>query len=245
LGLTYRFRELFYVPAVYAAVLPSTLLLSALLLASQVARADDPQPAAEDKPPALSLTIEGPVDAELAPVAGRLTELFYQCYPKLLARFENPKLPAPRKLRLVFDPDLKIPAYCSGDNITVGVKWLKQHPEDIGLFTHELSHSVQAYPSNNASWMTEGIADYARKLYGPAKQPGWNLPAKLRANQSYKDSYGTTARFLVWLDEKHPGTVDKLHHRMQEGKFDIDDFKDFTGKDVDTLWREYVQELDR
>jgi hypothetical protein len=41
----------------------------------------------------LTLTIEGSIDAELAPVAGRLTTLFYECYPKLLYRFENPANP--------------------------------------------------------------------------------------------------------------------------------------------------------
>jgi len=219
-------------------------LLSPCWVVSAQDDAAKPEPA-ETKPPELRLTIEGPVDAELAPVAGNLVELFYVSYPKLLARFENPDKPAPRRIRLVFDPNLKIPAHCSGDRVTVGVKWLKAHPEDIGLLTHELTHSVQAYPKSDPGWMTEGIADYARSLYGPEKQPGWNFPKKLRANQSYKDSYGVTARFLVWLEEKHPGSVDKLHRAMQNKTFEIEDFSEFTGKDVDTLWRECVTELDK
>jgi hypothetical protein len=201
--------------------------------------------AEKKEPEPLRLTIEGPVDAELAPVAGKLAEHFYQCYPKLLARFEHPDKPAPRRIRIVFDPKLRIPAHCSGGTVTVGVEWLKKNPDDIGMLAHELTHAVQVYPKSDPGWLTEGIADYARQLYGPDKQPGWQLPEKLRAQQSYKDSYRVTARFLVWLDEQHPGTVDKLHREMQNRTFEIDDFKEFTGDDVDTLWRACVTELDK
>lgn len=193
----------------------------------------------------LRLTIEGPVDAELAPVAGKLAEHFYQCYPKLLARFEHPDKPAPRRIRIVFDPKLRIPAHCSGGTVTVGVEWLKKNPDDIGMLAHELTHAVQAYPKSDPGWLTEGIADYARQLYGPEKQPGWELPEKLLAQQSYKDSYRVTARFLAWLDEKHPGTVDKLHREMQNRTFELEDFQEFTGEDVDTLWRACVTEQDK
>ena len=188
----------------------------------------------------LTLAIAGPVDADLAPVAGRLTTLFYESYPKLLKRFENPATPASRDIRLVFAPGLKIPAQCSGHQIEVSTDWLRKHPDDIGLLTHELTHVVQAYPPNEHGWLTEGIADYARQLYGPDKQPGWKLPDRLRATQSYTDSYGTTARFLVWLDAKHPGTVDKVHRRMQEGGFRTDEFRGLTGSGVDELWRAAV-----
>ncbi len=193
--------------------------------------------------PELTLVLEGPVDAEFAPIAGQLTALFYECYPKLLTRFEHPTRKAPRKIRLIFDPKLDIPAHCSGDRVTVGIKWLKAHPDDIGLLTHELTHTVQAYPDSNPGWLTEGIADFARKVYGPEKQPGWNFPARLSSQQSYTNSYGVTARFLVWIDTKHPGTVDTLHRRMQDREFRLEDFKTATGKTVDELWRECVEEL--
>lgn len=193
--------------------------------------------------PELTLILEGPVDAEFAPIAGRLTTLFYECYPKLLTRFEHPTRKAPRRIRLIFDPKLDIPAHCSGDRVTVGIKWLKAHPEDIGLLTHELTHAVQAYPDSNPGWLTEGIADYARKVYGPEKQPGWNFPARLSPQQSYTNSYGVTARFLVWIEKKHPGTVDTLHRRMQDREFRMNDFQTATGKTVDELWGACVEDL--
>ena len=69
------------------------------------------------------------------------------------------------------------------------------------------------------------------------------LPTRLTEKQSYKDSYRTTGRFFVWLDSKHPGTVDKVHRAMQERTFEIDLFKTETGKTIDELWKECVEEL--
>lgn len=205
---------------------------------------DAPEPKAPRPPPTLSLTVDGDIDQELAPMAGRLTALFYECYPKLLKRFENPDRPALRKIKLIFKDGIRVPGYSHRDTVVVSTDWLKKHPDDIGLFTHELTHLVQAYPSPEPGWMTEGIADYARHVYGPEKQPDWSLPKKLRPDQSYRNSYGVTARFLAWLDEKHPGTVDKLHREMQNKTFDVDDFETVTGKDIGILWRECVTDLE-
>jgi Peptidase of plants and bacteria len=191
----------------------------------------------------FTLTIEGDIDAKLAPVVGRLTTVFYQSYPKLVKRFENPKKAASRQIRLVLERGLKAPAECSGAKVTVSVDWLEKHPDDVGLLTHELTHVVQAYPSPEPGWLTEGLADYARHLYGPTEQPGWALPERLSRKQSYKDGYRVTARFLLWLDTRHPQAVDKLHRRMQEGTFKVGDFRDLTGQSLESLWEACVRDL--
>ncbi len=209
--------------------------------AQEVSKPEPPQ-----QPPPLKLTVEGEIeDPQMAKIAGELTTLFYECYPKLLKRFENGEQFAARHIKLVFKKGIKVPGYSHRDTVTVSVDWFQKHPDDLGLFTHELTHLVQAYPNPDPGWLTEGVADYARHLYGPAKQPGWSLPRKLRPDQSYQNSYGVTAKFLVWLDEKYPGTVDKIHRRMQAMKFATEDLVDMTGKDIDTLWRECVMDLDR
>lgn len=207
-------------------------------------KADEPaKPAAKPKP--LSVTIEGDVDADLAPVAGQLTKLFYEGYPKLIQRFENPDKPAPRAIRVVFVKGLRVPAQCSGNKVEVSVDWLRKHPDDVALLTHELTHAVQMYPRGGPGWMTEGIADYARQEYGPKDQPNWSLPKKLTPRQSYKDAYRTTARFLVWLEARTPGAVDKLHKAMQAGTFKPDLFQEVAGRPVDALWDECVKELNK
>jgi hypothetical protein len=198
-----------------------------------------------DKAPAknaFTVTLSGEVDAKLAPVVGQLTAEFYECYPRLVERFDNPKKPAPRNIKIVFDRNMKVPAYCTGAEIHVSIEWLNKHPEDIGVITHELTHSVQGY-RGVPGWLTEGLADYARQIYGPKEQKGWSLPKKLTEKQNYTNSYRVTARFLVWLDEKHPGVIDKIHRRCQDREFDVADFRMLTGSSIDMLWAECVKEL--
>jgi hypothetical protein len=204
------------------------------------------EPAKTDgKSQPLTLTIEGEVDADLAPVAGQMTKLFYEGYPNLIRRFEKSDRPAPRNVRVVFVKGLRVPAQCSGNKVEVSVDWLRKHPEDTALLIHELTHAVQRYPRGVTGWMTEGVADYARQEYGPKDQPGWSLPKKLTVKQSYKDSYRTTARFLVWLEARTPGSVDKLHKALQQGTFTIEDFQAVAGRPVDALWDECVKELSK
>jgi hypothetical protein len=131
--------------------------------------------AKQDSAKSLTLIIGGEIDADMAPVAGRLATFFYQCYPKLLERFEHPRKPAPRQIHLVFQRGLKYAGQTSGATITVSVEWLKIQPDDLGMLTHELTHVVQAYPSPEPGWLTEGVAEYARHLYGPKEQPGSTL----------------------------------------------------------------------
>lgn len=202
------------------------------------------EPAAAPKPSAgYTLTVTGGVTAEFAPTVGRLTTLFYECYPKLVQRFEHPQKPAPRSIKLVFEPRMRVPAYCSNAEIHISVEWLTKHPDDIALLTHELTHAVQAYPRGEPGWITEGIADYARLKYGPKEQPDWSLPKRLTSRNSYRESYRVSARFFVWLDEKHPGSVDKIHRLMQDRTYDPDAFKTATGKSLDELWEACVKDL--
>jgi Peptidase of plants and bacteria len=196
------------------------------------------------KPEPFTLTITGEIDPELAPVVGKLSQLYFESYPKLVARFENPKKPAERHIRIVFERGLKVPAFCSGSKITISVEWMKKNPNDVGLLTHELTHAVQAYPRFEPGWLTEGLADYARQVYGPKETNGWSLPERLTKRQSYKNSYRITAKFLVWLEEKHPGTVDKVHRKMQDREFNVDEFKTITGKTIDELWDACVADLE-
>ena len=191
----------------------------------------------------LSLTIRGDVPPALAPTVGKLTTLFYECYPKLLKRFDNPKKPASRLITIIFKRKMPVPAYCQGSEISVSIDWLLDHPDDIGLLTHELTHAVQAYTGATPGWLVEGIADYARSLYGPKETGGWSLPSRLNEKNSYKDSYRVTAKFLVWLDMKHPKLVDQLHRSLQDRTFQLDDFKTHTGQTIDVLWEQFLQDL--
>ena len=216
-----------------------------LLFFSTLAWAAPPPAPPETKTDALQLTIRGEVDAAFAPTVGRITALYYECYPLLLKRFDHPQRPAARHVTFVFQRGLRVPAYCVGNELTISIEWLTQHPQDIALVTHELTHVVQAYPAGGPGWLVEGIADYARHQYGPPKQPGWQLPDAFTAKQSYTDGYRTTAKFLVWLEEQHPGVVDKLHRRLQAREFALSDFEAATGSSVEELWTACVAALNK
>lgn len=223
-------------------LLPAAVF-AVVLLSPRTLTAQPPAPAKPDRPAPFTLTISGELEEKDAEIAGKLTKVFYESYPRLVERFENPKKPAPRTVKLVFKRRLRVPAYCTGDEISVSLEWLRSHPDDVGLLAHELTHVVQAYPPGSPGWMTEGLADYARHVYGPKEQPGWSLPRRLTAKNKYTDSYRVTGRFLLWLDEKHPGTVDKLHRLLQDRKFDMAAFKELTGEKVETLWDQCVADL--
>ncbi|HVJ83060.1 MAG TPA: basic secretory protein-like protein [Planctomycetia bacterium] len=197
-----------------------------------------------DLPDQLTLTIRGDFDPKLTETVGKLAALYYECYPVLLAKFDDPARPASRHITLNFRRlGSGVPAFCTGSEITINSDYLKRRPDDLGMLTHELTHAVQQYPPNDAGWLTEGIADYSRHLYGPKVQPGWKLPERFGEKSNYKQGYGVTARFLVWLEAKHPGSVDKLHRRMQARKYEPLYLKELTGKTLDELWAACVAEL--
>ena len=236
--MTLRTRLFTRVPALAAAALAAAALFAA------VGRADEPGPTPEP----VSVSVRGEVGPDLAPAAGRLVTEFYRCYPRLIERFERPDRPAPRRVTIIFKERLRVPAYCSGDEIAVGGRYLKDHPDDIALLTHELTHAVQQYPRpkegfEKPGWLVEGIADYARQVYGPERQPGWRLPERLSSSNNYDDGYRVSARFLQWLDERTPGAVDRLHAALSAGEYQESLFETITGEPVAELWDECVAAL--
>ena len=172
----------------------------------------------------------------------RLVEAFFTVYPAEARRFN---VHAARKVVFVIDPGYDGVAETSGDSTRFNPQWLKIHPEDIDVVTHEVMHIVQAYHYPVPGWLTEGIADYARYIYGVNNQAGkWRLPA-LRAGQHYTNAYRVTARFLVWLEKNgHPGIVDSLDKAARAGTYSPRIWADLTGKTVDELWQDYSQHPD-
>jgi hypothetical protein len=167
-------------------------------------------------------------DSALAPATKqRMTDAFFQVYPQEAKRF-NPK--TRRKVTFFVNP-----AY-------TGVAATDNGPEDIDVVTHEVMHIVQAYPNDSApGWLTEGIADYARYVFGVNNQAGnWKLP-DYKAGQSYTNSYRIMARFLVWLDQHgYPKLVNQLDAAARTRTYTPEIWKQKTGKTLDELWAAYA-----
>jgi hypothetical protein len=168
----------------------------------------------------------------------RMIDAFFTVYPKEANRFNTHTA---KKVVFTIDPDYDGVAATGNDTVRYNPKWLKAHPEDIDVVTHEAMHIVQAYTHPVPGWLTEGIADYVRYVFGVNNQNGnWRLP-DLRPGQNYTNAYRITARFLVWVEKNYPGTVDSLDKAAREGKYTSRTWTKLTSKTVDELWQAYTQ----
>ncbi|BDI32541.1 hypothetical protein CCAX7_45920 [Capsulimonas corticalis] len=130
-------------------------------------------------------------------------------------------------------------AATGGGVMVVNSKWCREHPDDTGLTVHETAHVIQAMSSYNPVWLIEGTADYIRwvKFEPQNFHPRINV---LKAK--YTDRYQTTATFLGWCELHYDsGLVTKLNRATRLGNYDNSMFKQYCGKDIDTLWAEFIE----
>lgn len=135
-------------------------------------------------------------------------------------------------------PDVTPVAATGGGVMTVNSAWCRKHPEDTGLTVHEMAHVVQSMSAYNPVWLIEGVADYIRWI----KFEPENYRARINPRTAtYHDSYRTTATFLAWCELHYDNRlVTHLNHDVRFGKYTNARFKQYCGKDVDTLWGEFV-----
>ncbi|WP_158795953.1 basic secretory protein-like protein [Pedobacter sp. L105] len=179
-------------------------------------------------------------DANFSPaVKARLIETFFKVYPELKKQF-NPN--AAKEVTFVIDTAYKGVAATSGTIVSFSPVWFKKHPEDVDVVTHEVMHIVQAYGENAGPWyITEGIADYVRYVYGVDNAGAkWTLP-NYKEGQKYENGYRVTARFFAWM-EKHgyAGIVKKIDKNMRDHTYTDDTWKTLTTKTLNELWSSYI-----
>jgi len=140
-------------------------------------------------------------------------------------------------------PNVTGVAATGGGVMTVNSAWCRQHPEDTGLTVHETAHVIQAYSSYNPVWLVEGIADYIRWV---KFEPEHFHPRINVQKATYRDSYQTTATFLGWCEKHYDSRlVTKLSQNVRFGTYQNSLFKDDCGKDVDTLWSEFIADYQK
>ena len=177
--------------------------------------------------------------AELDPkLKKRLIETFFVVYPKLAKEY-NPV--TEKNVVFSVDTSYKGVAATSDGKVTFSALWMDKHPEDIDVVTHEVMHIVQDYGrSVGPGWLTEGIADYARYKFGVDNAgANWALPA-LKPEHSYKNSYRITARFFAWIEKSKPGTIKAIDASLRDHTYTKNIWAKQTGKDLDALWADYV-----
>lgn len=172
-------------------------------------------------------------------VKARLVETFFKVYPKLVKEYNRN---AAKEVVFIVDTAYKGVAYASGGKITFSSRWLKTHPEDIDVVTHEAMHVVQNYRNSGApGWLTEGIADYVRYKFGVDNAgAGWTMP-ELKPSHSYESSYRITARFLAWLEKNgSKGIVKELDSIIRSRNYKEEFWTDYTGNSLEDLWKRYA-----
>lgn len=169
-----------------------------------------------------------------------LIEAHFKNYPRL-AKIYNKN--TRKDVTFVVDPDYKGVAATAGGIVRYSPAWFAKNPRDIDVVTHEIMHIVQAYPNETGPWwVTEGIADYARFVYGVDNAgANWALP-DFKDTQKYTDAYRVTARFFFWIHKYvKKNFVKNLDTAMRNKTYSDDFWKNETGYTVDELWTKYSQ----
>ncbi len=151
---------------------------------------------------------------------------------------------APKQVRLIFKKELNVPAYASGDTITINGAWITAHPDDLGMVVHELTHVIQQYPDspNKPGWLVEGVADYIRWWrYEPELHAGAGRTKVNTEKANYTDSYRTTAMWLAWCSRKYDmRLVPALDKAMRDSDDPMPLFLKLCGKNPKDLWQEFL-----
>ena len=169
----------------------------------------------------------------------QMVETFFTVYPKEVKRFNTNSKDT---VHFFMDTAYSGVAATGGGKVTFSAAYYHTSPKDIDVVTHEVMHVVQSYPQYDPVWLVEGIADYARYIFGVDNaNAGWSLP-DYSPDQHYTDSYRVTARFLVWLEKhKNKTIVDRLDASLRdETYYSSDIWKQVTGESLDDLWNAYV-----
>jgi hypothetical protein len=181
---------------------------------------------------------DAPASKKWAEVAANLAESWY---PEICRLLSTQDFKPPREIKLIFRAKQDEPAYATGDQISVNAKWITDHPDDLGMIVHELTHLIQNYPRNKADvgWLVEGIADYIRWWrYEPEMKRSKIDPIKA----TYHDSYRTTAFWLAWVSKTYDRRlVPTLDLALRKGDDPMPIFKSLTRKDADRLWTEFIE----
>ena len=167
-----------------------------------------------------------------------MVNVFFNVYPREAADF-NPN--TSKSVRFIYDPSYNGVAATARATTRISPAWMKAHPQDTDVVTHEVMHIVQDYGAQDIpGWLVEGIADYARYRYGVNNAAaGWRLP-NYQPGQYYTDSYRVTARFLAWVEARHPGAVEGLDAAMRQRRYSGNTWVQVTGATVDQNWARYT-----
>ncbi len=143
-----------------------------------------------------------------------------------------------RRVIVIFKAAMGAPAASYDGHIDMNLEYYgSKGYGDEGSLVHELTHVLQKCPVYDSTtiWLIEGMADYVRDKLGYEEE--WSKahyePGRVKAG------YQTTAHFLVYLEERWPGTILELSRLLADGEYSPDTFEDITGKSLADLIADY------
>ncbi len=202
------------------------------------------------------------IDTTQAPELKEWTEkelkpIIVQWYPKIVEMLPSEGFQPIKHVRFRYlrDQEMKgIPAYASGDTISMNAEWFRSQldREARGAVVHEMVHIVQAYsgrgrrtPGYRAppGWIVEGIPDYIRWFLYEPQTGGAKLSKRALANAKHDASYRVSANFIDWVVRNHSSDgklIEQLNAAARQGKYSTDLWQKLTGKSEEELaeaWR--------
>ncbi|MFO0863322.1 MAG: basic secretory protein-like protein [Gemmataceae bacterium] len=210
--------------------------LAVALLASPIAAQN------QEKKGGVSVLVDSSDAPETAEWGKKAAALVEKWHPLISDMLPGGTKQAPKEVRIVFKKDMKGVAHASRSTITIAAKWIKDHPNDYGMVVHELTHIIQGYPRYDPPWLVEGLADYVRFAHFEPKVRIDVDPKKA----SYRDSYRTTAKFLMWIEKNHDKDIIRnLDDALRGKKYGPEWFQERTEKTVDELWNDFAANEER
>ncbi len=188
----------------------------------------------------VTITLDTSKAPDLESWAEKARKTALTWYPRICRILASPGFEPPTAAEITIQPMDGV-AYTTGTHIFASAQYIRSNPQDIGMIVHELTHVVQQYPSYNAGWLVEGIADYVRFYHYEPKSP---RPIVNPDTAHYTDAYRTTAAFLRWIEVKHDRhIIYQLNYALRQNKYQDDLFKQYTGEDLPTLWNEFTADI--
>lgn len=156
---------------------------------------------------AWSLEAAVVLDASRVPGRGEwagksLVPLMEEWHPKIVARLdgEDAAVP-PEDIRILLEQDGDAPAWTTGRDIHLNMKWAEKDPNDaLGAMIHELAHVVQNYRVHRPpSWLAEGIADWVRWFNYEPREEREKQRRLAERSRKHNAAYRVTAAYLDWI----------------------------------------------
>jgi hypothetical protein len=183
---------------------------------------------------------------ELAPVV-------QDWYPKIVEMLPSDGFEPPQSFSITFSSDDRGVASTSGARIRGGEAWFLRslQGEAKGAMVHELVHVAQQYgrarrTNRNATrppgWLVEGIPDYIRWFLYEPETKGAEITRRNLDRARYDASYRVTGNFLNWVTTAQDrDIVVKLNAAAREGRYEEGLWKEYTGKTLEDLGREWKE----